>query len=139
MSDSEVSSTGGESTPSPELFKLTLAELTEENKEKAAKIKAEANKAFVGTSVSGRPSIRHQESLHLASPLPSGSAGADFCYFSFGHLSFAAHGFRKAADLYTQALDRNPFDPTLWCNRAYARIKLEEHGYALSDASTDFS
>ena len=64
MSDSEVSSTGGESTPasssvpSPELFKLTLAELTEENKESAAKIKAEANAAFVGK-------------FHLVTPPPS--------------------------------------------------------------------
>ena len=54
MSDSETPSTGGESTqpstaPSPELFKLTLAELTEENKGKATKVKAEANKAFVRT------------------------------------------------------------------------------------------
>ena len=54
MSDSEASSASGESTPpssapSPELFKLTLAELTEETKEKSAKIKGEANKAFVGT------------------------------------------------------------------------------------------
>ena len=53
MSDSEASLAGGESTPpssipSPELFKLTLAELTEEIKEEAARIKAEANKAFVG-------------------------------------------------------------------------------------------
>lgn len=78
MSDSEVSSAGGESTPSPELFKLTLAELTEENKEKAAKTKVEANKAFVGTFSSGRLSTRRQESLHLASSLPSGSADADF-------------------------------------------------------------
>ncbi|KAF9653816.1 protein phosphatase 5 [Thelephora ganbajun] len=98
MSDSEVSLAGGESTlpssvPSPELLKLTLAELTEENKEKAVEIKAEANKAFV------------------------------------------AHEFKRAADLYTQALDHNPFDATLWCNRAYARIKLEEHGYAHNDAS----
>ena len=51
-------------------------------------------------------------------------------------LCFAAHEFKKAADLYTQALDHNPFDATLWCNRAYTRIKLEEIGYALSDAST---
>lgn len=53
MGDSDTSSAGGESTPpssapSPELFKLTLAELTEENKEKAANTKVEANKAFVG-------------------------------------------------------------------------------------------
>lgn len=26
-------------------------------------------------------------------------------------------------------------DATLWCNRAYMRTKLEEHGYALADAS----
>jgi hypothetical protein len=54
MSDSDVSSTGGETTPpssvpSPELFKLTLAEITEASKEKAVKLKADANKAFVGT------------------------------------------------------------------------------------------
>jgi hypothetical protein len=58
--------------------------------------------------------------------------------FFFGCPCFPAHEFKKAADLYTQALDKNPFDATLWCNRAYARIKLEEHGYALSDASTGF-
>ena len=72
MSESEASSAGGESTPpssapSPELLKLTLADLTEENKEKAARIKAEANKAFVGTFLSSHPSC-HRESLHLASP-----------------------------------------------------------------------
>lgn len=66
MSDSEVSSTGGESTPasssvpSPELFKLTLADLKEESKEKAVKIKAEANQAFVGTF---RPAIPPQSSV----------------------------------------------------------------------------
>jgi len=65
MSDSEASSTGGESTPasspvpSPELFKLTLAELTEENKERAVKIKAEANAAFVGKFYPIVP-LRHQ-------------------------------------------------------------------------------
>lgn len=53
MSDPDTSSTGSGSTPpssapSPELLKLTLAELTEENKEKAAKVKVEANKAFGG-------------------------------------------------------------------------------------------
>jgi len=102
MSDSEASAgedstTPPSSVPSPELFKLTLAELTEESKEEATKIKAEANKAFV------------------------------------------AHEFKKAADLYSKALDKNPFDATLWCNRAYARIKLEEHGYALNDAAKAIS
>jgi len=40
-----------------------------------------------------------------------------------------------AAKLYSEAIEKNPNDSTLWCNRAYARMKLEEFGYALSDAS----
>ncbi|KAI0743490.1 phosphoprotein phosphatase [Daedaleopsis nitida] len=50
--------------------------------------------------------------------------------------AFQAHEFNRAADLYTKAIEKNPADPTLWCNRAYTRIKLEEHGYGLNDAST---
>ncbi|KAH9931063.1 phosphoprotein phosphatase [Epithele typhae] len=50
--------------------------------------------------------------------------------------AFTSHEFNRAADLYTEAIGKNPADATLWCNRAYTRIKLEEHGYGLSDAST---
>lgn len=50
--------------------------------------------------------------------------------------AFISHDFNGAAALYTKAIDLNPTDATLWCNRAYARIKLEEHGYGLNDAST---
>lgn len=46
-----------------------------------------------------------------------------------------AHNFPGAAKLYSEAIAKNPNDPTLWCNRAYARMKLEEYGYALADAS----
>ena len=46
-----------------------------------------------------------------------------------------AHDFPAAARLYSEAIKKNPQEPTLWCNRAYARMKLEEFGYALSDAS----
>ena len=46
------------------------------------------------------------------------------------------HHFNEAADLYTKAIELNPRDATIWCNRAYTRIKLEEHGYGLSDATT---
>ena len=53
-----------------------------------------------------------------------------------GRLGSAAHDFNKAAELYTKAIDKNPGDATLWCNRAYTRIKLEEHGYGLHDAGT---
>lgn len=43
--------------------------------------------------------------------------------------------FAKAADLYTDAIAHNPLDATFFCNRAYARMKLEEHGYAINDCS----
>ncbi|KAH9978821.1 phosphoprotein phosphatase [Lactifluus volemus] len=49
--------------------------------------------------------------------------------------AFTSHDFLRAAQLYSEAISHNPGDPTLFCNRAYTRIKLEEHGYALHDAS----
>lgn len=49
--------------------------------------------------------------------------------------AFTSHHFNNAAELYTKAIELNPRDATLWCNRAYTRIKLEEHGYGLSDAT----
>ncbi|KAI0321169.1 phosphoprotein phosphatase [Amylostereum chailletii] len=49
--------------------------------------------------------------------------------------AFSDHDFPRAAELYSQAIQRNPLDATLFCNRAYTRLKLEEHGYALHDAS----
>ncbi|KAF5370719.1 hypothetical protein D9758_001898 [Tetrapyrgos nigripes] len=49
--------------------------------------------------------------------------------------AFTSHDFPTAASLYTQAIEKNPNEPTLWCNRAYARMKLEEFGYAVADAT----
>ncbi|KAK7005691.1 Metallo-dependent phosphatase-like protein [Favolaschia claudopus] len=49
--------------------------------------------------------------------------------------AFSGHDFPKAARLYTEAIEKNPSDATIWCNRAYARMKLEEFGYAFTDAS----
>lgn len=40
---------------------------------------------------------------------------------------------RAALDLYTLSLNRNPFDATVWCNRAAVRLKREEHGLAIMD------
>lgn len=60
------------------------------------------------------------------------------CGIKFSHFvdSFSIeHNFNAAAQLYTKAIELNPKDATLWANRAFTRIKLEEHGYALSDAS----
>lgn len=47
----------------------------------------------------------------------------------------SGHDFTTAAKLYSDAIEKNPNESTLWCNRAYARMKLEEFGYALNDAS----
>ena len=51
---------------------------------------------------------------------------------------YAAHDFPEAAKLYSFAIEKNPNDATIWCNRAATRIKIEEHGYALSDACMSF-
>ncbi|KNZ72930.1 Serine/threonine-protein phosphatase T [Termitomyces sp. J132] len=49
--------------------------------------------------------------------------------------AFTSHDFPTAAKFYTAAIEKDPNEPTLWCNRAYTRMKLEEYGYALSDAT----
>ncbi|KAH9935326.1 phosphoprotein phosphatase [Fomitopsis serialis] len=79
--------------PSPTFSKLSLEDVSEQDRQGAVRFKAEANRAFTG------------------------------------------HDFNKAAELYSKAIELNPFDATFWCNRAYTRIKLEEHGYGLSDAA----
>ncbi|KAF5380456.1 hypothetical protein D9615_004597 [Tricholomella constricta] len=94
-SPATITSTLPSSVPSPELKDLTLepAEVSEEDKVEALRLKGEANKAFT------------------------------------------SHDFPTAARLYTESIEKNPNEPTVWCNRAYARMKLEEYGYALSDAA----
>ncbi|KAH8828230.1 phosphoprotein phosphatase [Flagelloscypha sp. PMI_526] len=49
--------------------------------------------------------------------------------------AFKQHNFAKAAELYGDAIELNGGDATLWCNRAYMRIKLEEFGYAIADCN----
>ncbi|KAJ7772592.1 phosphoprotein phosphatase [Mycena maculata] len=49
--------------------------------------------------------------------------------------AFSSHDFPTAARLYSEAIEKNQSDATIWCNRAYTRMKLEEFGYALTDAS----
>ena len=118
MSDSATASSAStpptSAPPSPELQTLTISDkiVTDEDKAEAAKLKAEANKAFAGA--------------RLCSAL----------LVVILHVNRAtAHDFSKAVELYSSAIERNPGDATIWCNRAYARMKLEEFGYALNDAS----
>ncbi|KAI5121578.1 hypothetical protein M0805_000757 [Coniferiporia weirii] len=49
--------------------------------------------------------------------------------------AFTRHEFASAASLYSQAIEFNPTDATFFCNRAYARMKIEEHGYAIGDCT----
>ncbi|KAI9795539.1 MAG: hypothetical protein M1835_005563 [Candelina submexicana] len=52
-----------------------------------------------------------------------------------GNRAFAEHDWPAAVDLYTQAIHVNGKDPSFFCNRAQANIKLESYGYAIADAS----
>ncbi|KAI9700454.1 MAG: hypothetical protein M1836_002469 [Candelina mexicana] len=52
-----------------------------------------------------------------------------------GNRAFAEHDWPAAVDLYTQAIHVNGKDPSFYCNRAQANIKLESYGYAIADAS----
>ncbi|ORY62711.1 Metallo-dependent phosphatase-like protein [Leucosporidium creatinivorum] len=48
---------------------------------------------------------------------------------------FSASKYRPSLDMYTASLNKNPFDPIVWSNRSAVRLKLEEHGLAIADAS----
>ncbi|KAG1716417.1 hypothetical protein ID866_769 [Astraeus odoratus] len=92
-SPASPASTAPTSLPSPEIQSLSIRDVSDVDRERAAKLKAEANKAFM------------------------------------------SHSFTDAIKLYSEAIELNPTDATFWCNRATARTKLEEYGFALSDAS----
>ncbi|EEP79524.1 serine/threonine-protein phosphatase 5 [Uncinocarpus reesii 1704] len=52
-----------------------------------------------------------------------------------GNKAFAKHDWPGALDFYTQAIEKYDQDPSFWCNRAQANIKLEAYGYAIADAT----
>lgn len=51
----------------------------------------------------------------------------------------AASKYRPSLDMYSLSLNKNPFDAIVWSNRAAVRLKLEEHGLAIADASQSSS
>ena len=102
------------SPSSPDIQTLHLNAVSEEDKLEAARLKVDANKAFT---------------CELPHQIFYGCKTDRIC-------TCIAHNFPAAAQLYSEAIEKNPLEPTLWCNRAYARMKLEEFGYALTDAST---
>lgn len=48
---------------------------------------------------------------------------------------FTSSKYPDALAMYTLSLNKNPFDPAVWCNRAATRLKMEEHGLAIADAT----
>ncbi len=52
-----------------------------------------------------------------------------------GNKAFSGHDWLGAVDYYTQAIDKYDADPSFYCNRAQANIKLEAYGYAVADAT----
>jgi hypothetical protein len=109
-----TSSTQPTSLPTPE----RLQDVPEKDKQEAARLKALANKSF--TSIQAWPLF-----------------GVYIMYSPESSL-FSDNDFTEATRLYSAAIELNPIDPTLWCNRAYSRMKLEEFGFALNDASQYF-
>lgn len=52
-----------------------------------------------------------------------------------GNKAFAQHDWHTAVDFYTKAIEKYDKDPSFFCNRAQAHIKLEAYGYAIADAT----
>ena len=52
-----------------------------------------------------------------------------------GNKAFTAHDWIQSIDFYTQAIEKNDTDPSFYCNRAQAQIKVESYGYAIADAT----
>nr|KMM66995.1 serine/threonine protein phosphatase PP1-gamma catalytic subunit [Coccidioides posadasii RMSCC 3488] len=52
-----------------------------------------------------------------------------------GNKAFARHDWPEALGFYTKAIEKYDRDPSFWCNRAQANIKLEAYGYAIADAT----
>ncbi len=43
--------------------------------------------------------------------------------------------YSKAIELYSKAIDLDPYKAVYWANRAFAHHKLEEYGSAVADAT----
>lgn len=52
------------------------------------------------------------------------------------NLTFSEQNYNAAIDLYTKAIEKNPKNAVFYANRSISNLRLENFGYALSDAST---
>ncbi|KAI9837537.1 MAG: hypothetical protein M1819_007188 [Sarea resinae] len=63
------------------------------------------------------------------------SAGDAVALKQRGNKAFAEHDWPTAISFYDQAIDANDKEPSFYCNRAQAHIKLEQYGFAIADAT----
>ena len=82
-------------------------------------------------------STRHKllRSKHKPTRLSQVNISSEPVYVNTKAKFYTDHNFPNATRLYSEAIDLDPTDKTYWCNRAVARMKLEEYGYAVNDAS----
>jgi len=52
-----------------------------------------------------------------------------------GNALFAIEHYRESLVKYSEAIDLDPKNEIYWCNRAFANLKCENFGAAISDAS----
>lgn len=52
-----------------------------------------------------------------------------------GNTAFAAHDWPTAVEYYTKAIEKYDKEPSFFCNRAQANLKLEAYGYSIADAT----
>lgn len=117
-------STPPSSIPSPQLDTLSIAEdVSEADKLAATEIKVHTHD-YHHVAISYIGEIRPKRMKHS-------KVSSSLCSRAVSSNPILEHDFPTAAQLYSDAILRNSQEPTLWCNRAYARMKLEEFGYAM--------
>ena len=52
-----------------------------------------------------------------------------------GNEHFKNQEYEKAIELYSEAIELNPSEPTFYTNRSIAYFRTEAYGYALEDAN----
>lgn len=52
-----------------------------------------------------------------------------------GNKAFKEHIWPDAISFYDQAIEKDDTEPSFFCNRAQAQIKVEAYGYAIADAT----
>lgn len=52
-----------------------------------------------------------------------------------GNQHFKNQDYEKAIELYSEAIELNPSEPTFYTNRSIAYFRTEAYGYALEDAN----